>query len=194
MTLGNRVHPFLGSLLLACLAASLASGAVGQKSKENYVLSGPADASSTVIFLWDAEGDSRFRSPMNFLVTAETDPRLDTVDVHAPEGWNVFISLQEMNRILEQLRTYQVKWAQSPDREMAKEWERKSLKGQVEIIVVSSKGATSEGARLDRPCNRLADLDSVFSSPRVVWHFQKFRSERGCMVQNFVGNSATPPP
>lgn len=189
MPMGPRRSFLLRALLAACTSLCLAPGAASQKANQGIVLSAPANTSSQVSFVWIAEGDARFRHPMSLYVVEQSDPKLHKVDVYTEGEWDAYISAPEMEQVLARLRSFDLKWAESPHREAIVDWESKFMKDALEMFVVSSMGAAREVSHLPRICQGLAEIDPAFSSAHVLWQFQLFRVQRGCMVNNFNQNA-----
>jgi len=189
MTFGRRILFGLRTFLVAAIVYCLVPGAGGQKPKQGIVLNAPANTSSEVSFVWLAEQDDRFRHPMNLYVVDLNDPRLHTVNVLVEGSWDAYIAAPEMEQVLARLRSFDLKWAESPRREAIVEWESKMVREALEIYVVSSMGAAREVSHLPHLCQMLGEIDPALSSPRVLWQFQLFRVERGCMISNFNINA-----
>src|SRR5271165_2616952 len=141
MTFGRRILFGLRTFLVAAIVYCLVPGAGGQKPKQGIVLNSPANTSSEVSFVWLAEQDDRFRHPMNLYVVDLNDPRLHTVNVLVEGSWDAYIAAPEMEQVLARLRSFDLKWAESPRREAIVEWESKMVREALEIYVVSSMGA-----------------------------------------------------
>jgi len=191
MMLCARLRFSLRSLLLAPIVSSVALGAAGQKVKQSIVLSAPAATGSAVSLVWYADDDARFRGPITIYAVADNDPRLHSVDVHGREGWSAYMTAQEMERILERLRSFDLKWEETSRPHAMEHWESKLTGDTLETIVTSSRGAARD-LTYHAICERLAEMDSALAGPRVLRQFQQFRVERGCHVHGFSSDAAPP--
>lgn len=169
--------------LLACiLSAALALSAPAQK--QSAVLSAASDPGSTITFVWLPDEGIQFRNPITFHTVPAGDSRLHSADLHAGESWNAWVDAAEMGRLVERLRWFNVKWAESHRGAALKDLEAKLAPDTLEIVVESSAGAARSTTR-HAVCDQLSQLDSALTSPRVLWLFQLFRVNRGCVVQGF---------
>jgi hypothetical protein len=168
--------------LLACAVSIFTLSASAQKG--SAVLSAPVEPGSTVTFIWLPDEDSQFRNPITFHVVPAGDSRLHSADLRAGEDWNAWVDAAEMGRVVERLRWFNVKWAETHRAAALKDLEAKLAPDTLEIVVESSAG-TARSTTRQAACDQLSQIDTALTSPRVLWLFQLFRVNRGCIVQGF---------
>lgn len=180
-------------LLLSSLV-SLAAIATGQKPNQSAVLDSPVAESTAVSFFWIGDMDSHFRAPINFYAVSQSDRRFHTVSVgpFADHQWNAFISVSEMQRLMDGLKALDLRWVDSKGREAFKDAQKRTGTGFLDITVVSHDGTSKSYIRIARMCEELSQLDSAMPTPRILWQFQLFRVDNGCHVPGY-NNSVIPP-
>jgi hypothetical protein len=172
-------HPWW--LLLAILA-STTSLSFHQTVVKKSVLDYPVDETTAVRFC-DTNEEDYFHVPLIFRAVKQGDPRLNTAPLVVHEGRTAYISLDEMNRLIQGLAHSSLSWQQSEKVESLK-WDLAkgplSCFGGMEVLVVSSKGTATGKIRTKRICETLKPLDSAIKTPRALWEFQFYRINFGC--------------
>lgn len=184
-----RVQRFL---LFSVFALALLRCA-GQMPTRNATLDAPVTAKTAVSFFWFGDMDSHFRSPINFYVVPDGDPKLHKVVVEATDHqWNAYISASEMQCLIDGLKAFGLRWVDSKGREMFKSGLARTDDGFLDITVVSSTATSKSYIRIARMCDQLSQLDSTMPTPRILWQFQLFRVDNGCRVPGYK-NDVIPP-
>jgi hypothetical protein len=175
----NRTsHTWL--LLMAVLATSLG---FQQTVEKKSVLGSPVDENTAVRFFYHDE-ENYFHFPLIFRPAAEGDSRLNTAPM-GTEGRTAYISLADMQQLLQGLKRSDLSWQESEKIESLGPFRQLRGSESMEILAVCSKGTARANLDPKKICETLKPLDSALKTPRGLWEFQLFRQGYGCQVPGF---------
>lgn len=169
--------------------------AAAQRGQPSALLDAPITEETALSFFWFGDMDSHFRNPVNFFVVPHADQRLHKVeftDFITDGQVNMFVSAEEMKRILDGLKALGLSWNDFKGREAFKPGRKRTDDGFLDITLVSPKATAKAYIRIARMCDELSRLDPAMPSPRILWQFQLFRVDNGCQVPGY-DNSVVPP-
>lgn len=173
--------PYLGSMV-----------SFGQAPRQNGLSLPPVDNKTAISFFTFGDTDSHWRQPMNFFVAGPNDLKLHTVFTER-RGWETWITVAEMQAIIDKLSQTDLNWWQSKKVEPFKEWlQRSDGNNSFSITVNSSAGTAKTHIRMTRMCNDLTQFDSVMPTPRILWQFRTLRWDDGCDIAGYH-NEILPP-
>lgn len=167
--------------------------AILYQRKPSELLDAPINERTALRFYWFGDIDSHFRNPIDFYAVPAADRRLHSVDFSSPDTVSTFITAAEMKNLIETLKSRNLNWFDSHGREdFSRDWRHRGGDGFLDITFVTRDSTTKTHIRIARMCDELAKFDSVMATPRILWQFQTFRWDNGCVVPNY-DNSARPP-
>ena len=171
----------------------MAASALCQKPTKGVVLNSPITESTAISFFWFGDMESHFRSPVNFYVVSTTDRKFHTVSMgRSDHQWNAFISDADMRRLIDGLKALDLRWMDYKSREAFIDGLQRKDLGLLEVTVVSNNATSKANIRIARMCDQLASLDPAIPSPRILWQFQLFRVDNGCLVPGYDNNVIPP--
>ncbi|MGA7158824.1 MAG: hypothetical protein WBY53_18405 [Acidobacteriaceae bacterium] len=172
-----------------CFALCLCSVQIcAQRSDSPLVRNAHADNTTAVQFYWFGDMDSHFRLPMNFYVVAASDPRFHKTETR----WKAretpyaiaYISLAEMERIIVQLSRSDDSWSETNKEESLRR-DMIDPQDEAQITITSSHGTSIDRVRITLMCDEFASYDHLMPTKKILWEFQRTRSDNGCPIVGF---------
>jgi len=120
---------------------------------------------------------------MLFRVVDQDDTRLNTAPM-LDQGRTVFISLEEMKRLIERLTVMQLAWHRSAQTELPSIG-HSEVSNEMRIRVYDSTGSFLALLSPRDLCASLASLNDAIKQPRALWEFRLFQREYGCKIPGF---------
>jgi len=154
-----------------------------QTIDKKNVLNSPVDENTAVRFFYQPAGDY-FHVPLVFRAVELKDPRLNTAPM-AVEGRTAYVSLSEMQQLMQGLAHSDMAWQESEKVETLGSYKKLDITDDMAITAVSSKGTARASLTPKKICKTLKLLDSALKTPRALWEFQGFRLNYGCKVPGF---------
>jgi hypothetical protein len=154
-----------------------------QNQEKGFVFDSPAGENTVVRFFYNPPGDA-FHAPLVFRALKQGDARLDTGPM-STEGHIDYVSLLEMQQLLQELAQSNLAWQESEKIETLGSFKQLQITDSMEILVVTSKGTAKAQVRPARICETLGPLDSALTTKRSLWEFQAFRIGYGCKILGF---------
>jgi hypothetical protein len=160
---------------------------VHQNRASEFVLVSPVNETTAVRFFYQPSGNY-FHFPLVFRAIDQKDARLNTAPM-AAEGRTAYISLSDMQRLMQDLADSELMWQESDKVEALESFRKLEISDNMVITVASSKGTAAASLSPTKICKTLKPLDSAIKSPRALWEFQGFRLNYGCKVPEFVSDA-----
>lgn len=181
----NRMNRVIRIAVLGVLG--VVSSCYCQTPNKLNVLGSSVNDNTAVRFFFDS--GNYFHAPLIFRVVAPNDPRLNTAPM-LQEGRTAYISVPEMQRLLQGLQSMGLSWKESKKQiEFGDATKILPVFYGLSVVVVSSKGTAESGIDLGKICENLAPLDPALTTPRALWEFQVFRTEYNCKVPGLNGQA-----
>ena len=172
------------ALVIALIGASLS---FSQAAGGHDTLALPADKSTIVRFFY-LPAEDYLHPALIFRVAGEKDPKLNTAPINHT-GRTAYISLAEMQDLIQRLSRTGFSWQESKKVEVPKMIGFTDTPGGLEIKLFSSKGTAVTHSNPKKLCETLAPLDAALKQPRALWEFQLFRVDYNCVVPGFDRNA-----
>jgi len=170
------------SLVLAIIM-SITLLCSGQADEKRNVLKAPVDENTAIRFFYQPAGDY-FHFPLVFRSVDPKDPRLNTAPM-TTEGRTAYISLSEMQELMQALSHLRLSWQESARVELLESFRKLKITDTMVITAVSSDGRAIANLNPKKICETFKPLDSALKTPRALWEFQGFRLNYGCKVPGF---------
>jgi hypothetical protein len=170
---------------IAIIATSLT---FGQANHNPATLNFPVGGHTVVRFFY-LPPNSYLHAALIFRVVGDHDPRLNTSPINNLGGRTPYITLAEMQNLIQQLSDLDLSWQQSKRVEVPKELTTKEMTDRLQIDIFFSQGTDRTLVDPQRLCATLATLDPAFRQPRALWEFQLFRVDYHCTVPGFNRNA-----
>jgi hypothetical protein len=154
-----------------------------QSQEKGFVFNSPVGEDTAVRFFYQPVGDY-FHHPLVFRAVEKGDPRLDAGPMSA-EGRIDYISVPEMQQLLQDLAHANLTWQESEKVETLGTFKELQITDTMEILVVTAKGTAKAQVRPTKICETLKSLDSVLTTERDLWEFQAFRIGYDCKIPGF---------
>jgi hypothetical protein len=142
------------------------------------------DVNTAVRFFYQPSGNY-FHFPLVFRAVEQQDSRRNTAPM-AAEGRTAYVSLSEMQQLMQDFATSDLSWQESEKVEALGSFRELEISDSLVITVTSSKGTAEASLNPKEICKTLKPLDSALKTPRALWEFQGFRLNYGCKVPGFV--------
>lgn len=172
------------SLVVMTLVLATASIGFCQANEERARLSSPVNEETVVRFFF-APANSYFHPPLIFRVVADGDLRLNTAPKVNLGGRTPYISLAEMQHLVDRLTNAGLLWRVRKQAALPKRIEPQDVTDRMRIEVFLTDRTDSTLLDPKKICTTLAGFDSAFKTPRALWEFQLFRRDYGCEVPGF---------
>lgn len=126
------------------------------QNKPSPLLNAPITGKTALSFFWFGDMDSHFRLPINFFVVPDADRKLHKVEIPDRDSQvNVVISAGEMKRILDGLKSLNLRWADLRGREVFKGTFHRKATDMLDVTLVSSDATAKANIRIARMCDEL---------------------------------------
>jgi hypothetical protein len=160
--------------------------------KQTVLLDAPITDKTALSFYWFGDMESHFRDPVNFYVVPDAAPILHKVMFGPPDTQaNVFVTAEEMRKILDGLKGLFLRWNDSRGREVFKDTFHRGGTGMLDVTLVGTDATAKAHIRIAVMCDQLGRLDSKMPTPRILWQFRTFRWDNGCEIPGY-DNSVVP--
>jgi len=165
-----------------------ASPNAAQRGHPSALLDSPITDKTALSCFWFGDMESHFRNPVNFFVVPESDARFHKVeltDFIRDDQANMFISREEMKRILDGLKSLGLYWSDSRGR---KEFVSANHRRGTDMLDITLLGPDATGEahiRIAEMCDLLNRLDPTMPTPRILWQFRTFRWDNGCEIRGY---------
>jgi hypothetical protein len=184
MKVPYRIARTCWALVIALIGTSLS---FSQATEGHDSLTLPADKSTIVRFFY-LPAEDYLHPALIFRVAREKDPQLNTAPINRL-GRTPYISLAEMQDLLQRLAHSGLSWHESRRVEVPGRIEPREMTDKVEIKIFSSEGTALTLSDPKKLCETLAPLDAALKQPRALWEFQLFRVDYNCVVPGFDRNA-----
>jgi hypothetical protein len=164
----------------------------GRFNRPSVLFDTPVTEKTALSFFWFGDMDSHFRNPVNFFVVKDADHQLHKVqltDFVKDDQANVFVSEEEMERILKAVKALDLSWYDSSGRKKFESAGRRRGTGMLDITLVDLDRTGEAHIRIAEMCNLLDRLDSTMPTPRILWQFRTFRWDNGCEIPGYENHS-----
>lgn len=163
-------------------ASALCSSSQGVGKSGIFAI--PADGNSVLRFFYEPNDSNYFHVALVLRVADEKDSKLDTAPVF-DIGRTAFITLPEMQQLLEKLSHADLNWRESAKTGSLESYKTIHSNGGMNVKVLTSNSTAEATIKSERICDDLASLDASLKTPRALWEFQLFRLGFHCNVPNF---------
>jgi hypothetical protein len=179
----KRSIPWIVGLTL--ILARMPNAMLSQKHQEKgFVLNSPVGENTAVRFFYDPPLSDYFHFPLVFRAVEKSSPLLNTAPMTA-EGRTAYISLVEMQQLMQVLAHSNLAWHESEEVEILGSFKRLQISDGMAVLVVSPMGTAKSQIRPTKICETLKPMDSAIESQHALWEIQAFRLNYGCQVQGF---------
>jgi hypothetical protein len=148
-----------------------------------------ADSEASVRFFFNP--GTYFHEPLIFRAVGVDDVRLNTVS-HTGPGREVYISVKEMDRLIDALSQSTLTWQNSRQKIPFVVSIQIPLRYEMSIDVLYSGGSAASAIDPKKICSVLPTMDSAFISDRPRWEFQMFRLGYDCPMARGLDSKAYP--
>ena len=158
-------------------------------SKPSAVFKEPVTSETALSFFWFGDMESHFRNPVDFHVVANRDPNFHKVQfTHVGDDVDIYISANEMTRMLAQLKALNLIWFDAPGREPLVGSMHRPGSDMLDITLLGLHTSGKTHIRVAMMCPYLAQLDATMPTQLIRWQFQTFRWDNGCVVDGYVNH------
>lgn len=176
--------------ILRIIALTLMQSAMTAQDVPNigdglHVLQPTADATMAIRFFFPGEGEW-FHPPLILRVVDIGDARLKTAPLVLAVGRTAYITLPEMQNLLNGLSQLKLAWGGSKNPEPFGNPHLLPHVYAMRITVVSSVGTAATQFDPSQICETLVPLDQNLTSPRALWEFRALLVDDGCRIPGFV--------
>jgi hypothetical protein len=130
---------------------------------------------------------SYYHPALVFVAVSSNDQKMGTASL-SNIGWSVFIPLEEMQSLIDELSTLEKHWRLSSAKILHPESETGVFPTRMTVKIYSSRGIAEADIPISQICKQLKSLESKLHSDRAIWEMQVFRQSYECPVTGIDRN------
>jgi hypothetical protein len=183
--MGLRNKTILRAVIFTLMIPGSASVLLSQqKGYKGFILNSPVGDDTAIRLSYYGGGDV-IQAPLIFRPAQPGNTRLNTA-LATMEGWNTYVSFDEMAQLMQALARSNLAWKESKKVKSLEHFkEPDEISDNVRIEVVSPMGTARAKISSTKICEDLKPLNSALTTERGLWEFQSFLVFLNCKIPGF---------